>query len=310
MSQTPTPEATGGLLCLQWKRLGNSSPVVVSNARTGTVTLVGDRVFHARGGGRLHVLSLKNYTWTKLNCAIEEIHKGHAAQLAFDKLYYFGQGIDGVLEFDVVLESARLIKGETSLPGGNLWMSAVFAPWRRQIIAFGGYDRNFSRINTTQAFNVESKVWTRVEMRGTPPEPRTGHAAATYGTNMYVCGGYGVNGRALGDLWIAELRNSVAPTWSLVKINGNNLSKFHLPSLTYLSSCFVLSGGRRGSTANLHIYFLHENSWHDRYSSRLMMYNQQPPIDDDHLALTLTTGILYFTDYGIYLLSAEWNDLP
>ena len=310
MSQTPAREATGSHLCLQWKKLGNRSPVIVSSERTGTVTLVGDRVFHARGGGHLYMLSLQDYTWTKLDNIFEGIHKGHAAQLAFDKLYYFGHGIDGVLEFDVVLESARLIKGETKLPGGNLWMSAVFAPWRKQIIAFGGYDRSYRRMNTTQAFNVESETWTLIEMRGTPPEPRTGHAAATYGTNMYVCGGYGVNGRALGDLWIGELRNSVAPIWSLVKINGNSLTKFQLPSLTYLSNCFVLSGGIRGPTENLHIYFLHENSWHDRYSSQLMMYNQQPPIDNDHLALTLTTGILYFTDYGIYLLSAEWNDLP
>ena len=310
MSHTQTREATGGHLSLQWKKVGNQSPVIASMERTGTVTLVGDRVFHARGGEHLYTLSLQDHTWTKLDNIFQRIQRGYAAELAFDKLYYFGQGIDGMLEYDVVLNHARLIKGETDLPGGNLWMSAVFAPWRKQIIAFGGYDKQYKRVNTTQAFNVESKTWGLIEMRGTPPEPRTGHAAATYGTNMYVYGGYAVRGRALRDLWIADLRNSVAPQWSLAKINGSNLTEFRLPSLNFLSGCLVLAGGRVGPTENLHIYFPHENSWHDRHSSRLMMYNKQPALDHDHLALTLTTGILYFTNYGTYLLSGEWNDLP
>ena len=305
MSETLPQGGRGGKVCLRWQKIGNSIPAVAGGYVRGTVTLIGDRVFYASGHGRLSVLSLKTQKWKTLGNILEGIGGGHAAQLAKDKIYYFGQGIEGVLEFDLVLQNTNLTQGKTEAPGGYLWMSAVFAPWREEIIAFGGYDQLYARTNTIQALNVESKQWTALQPRGPLPPPRTAHAAAIHGTEMYIYGGYSNTGSTLGDLWIAELANHVIPKWSQVMIKDGSPTSFQMPTLKYFRKCFILFGGTGEHAGDLNIHFPRENSFYDQYSSRLKVNGTHPLVSTDHLALTLSTGILYFTDYAILLLSPE-----
>ena len=94
-------------------------------------------------------------------------------------------------------------------------MAAAFAPWRDEIVTFGGFSFQFT--NEVHAFHVESKTWKKLELNGKPPERRNAAAALICGKKMFVYGGYSISGYPLGDLWIADLSNSMRPSWSLAQ---------------------------------------------------------------------------------------------
>jgi N-acetylneuraminic acid mutarotase len=54
-----------------------------------------------------------------------------------------------------------------------------------KIYVFGGFD-GVSRFNEMSVFNVAMNWWYKVETRGDVPAPRSNHACAVVGTNMYV----------------------------------------------------------------------------------------------------------------------------
>lgn len=289
-------------------KLADRTPRFVGGHFRGTVTLVGHKVWYATREDRLSVFSLKTYTWKAISKTFMGANRGHQAELGFDKVYYL-TAKGGVVEYDPVLNEARLLMSETngaSRSGGGLsWMSAVFAPWRSEIISFGGYDRYVRRTNSVQAFNVESKTWKEIEMRGKPPEPRTSPAAVMCGTKMYVFGGFNLEGHPIGDLWIAELSSFVAPTWTLAKTCGNDLFKTRTPSIKYFSNCLVVFGEAARFAENLQIFSRKEGGWHNQDGSQIVVNWDAAITPHEPLALTLHTGILYFTGSGIFLLSAE-----
>ena len=304
MSQPLPQEASGNGAQLRWKRLADPIPEFAGGQHRGTVTLVGSEVYYASVQGLLAVFSLKQKTWRTLGKVLMEANRGHQAQLAGDKIYYLGGGLPGVVEYDTVLVEAESI---TNSPAAYIWMATAFAPWRKEIISFGGYNRQYQRNNTTYAFNVESKTWKKLEMRGKPPEPRSAHAAVIYGTKMYVFGGYGRGGQALHDIWIAELRNHAAPTWSMARVKGDTpVNMCAMPSLHLLRNQLVAFGVTiLGDGGNLHMYFLREGRWQIQAMPRAAANNDRPTVAQQHVGVNISTGILFFTRTGIYVLSIE-----
>lgn len=291
--------------CLRWKRLADSTRLLAGKDRDGTATLVGNEVYYSTTGGLLSVFSLKTLRWSFLGQELFQLAKGQAAELAFDKIYYFGGKVDHVIEYDVVLARAGALNPDTERPGGKTWISASFAPWRDEIITFGGYDRNLSYTNETCALNVLSKTWKKLKMRGKPPQPRAAHVATIYGRKMYVYGGYGEIGQSLGDIWIADLRSAIAPFWSLAKTNGDSPVSCLMPSLNSFRGCFVIFGEDSSRRNVLQIYFPKECSWHHQSSSKVAVEGDPLIATSYHLGVTLSLGILYFCRSGVYLLSKE-----
>lgn len=312
-SEPLAQEAAVKQLRLNWKRLDDEAPDFVGKQRRGTVTLVGHRVFYASKGGRLSVFSLQNHTWIALGKVLKGLDRGHSAQLVADKIYYFGLqvggplgnigGLEGVIEYDILSGETNKIQNCGEEPPGKLWMSSVFAPWRNEIISFGGTNVSRQSLNLTHAFNVETKVWKRIEMRGKLPGPKAAPAAAIYGTKMYVYGGYPYLGQPSGDLRIAELGNFVAPFWTQVKVNGEVPPGQSLPSVNFLGGLLVVLGGSRRTEGRIQIFVPQERIWHTEFNNQSVEGDEPPNDTSDHLGLTLSTGILYFTQVGIYELS-------
>ena len=274
----------------------------------GSATQVGSRIFYAGGVGRLSVISRKDWTVEDLGSPLLRLPRWHIAQLVEDKIFFCGGvGYTSLVEYDVVLGHAREVDTDKKGPVGRTYMTSVYAPWRNEIITFGGFIRRSTlRSNETHAFNAESKSWKLLQLRGQQPEARTVHAAALYGTKMYVYGGYGTGNRFLGDLWIAELSDYSAQSWSQPETRGTAPSARTESSLCVLNGLLVIFGGntmQRRACRVTEMYIPDLNSWHTDASS-LIHFIGSPPMDThSHRGLTVSDGILYFTRSGIYQLS-------
>ena len=291
----------GDTLRLRWKRLGESDSEFVSSTRRGAATLIGDCVYFSSYTQRLWVLSLRNYTWKLVGKVLTGIEGGHVSLLAADKIYFFGPGSKGVVEYDTVLATARIVTRIDEGSAGYLWVSAAFAPWRNEIISFGGYNRRIRRMNETHAFNVVTNTWKKLDMRGKLPEPRTAAAATIRGTKLYVYGGYGNAGPSFGELWIAELSGFVPPFWTLAQANSQSAIGCTMPTLSYLNGFLIVYGGHVEENKRLQMYSLQEGEW---YRPEVVELKDAPSKFEGHLAITVSTGILYFAKDGMYMLSS------
>ena len=290
--------ATGNDLCLKWKRVaGNHFPPAAGNNRRGSVTLLGSRVYCGFAGGYLSVFSLLDYRWQSLGKPLLRVDGGHAAQLAGDKIYFLYKD---VVEYDTVTEEVTTV---ATVQGADTWMAAAFAPWRDEIITFGGFSFQFT--NEMHAFHVESKTWKKLELNGKPPERRNAAAAVICGKKMFVYGGYSISGYPLGDLWIADLSNSRAPSWSLAKTSGRFSTGPGRPSLCNIDDLLVVFGEFRTPNAKVLVYSLLDREWYSQLDKQAVVLNDPPPSSYAHKALAVNAGILYFTERGVYLLSRE-----
>ena len=212
-----------------------------------------------------------------------------------------------MVEYDVVLGHAIEVVTDEERPFGKMCLTSVYAPWRNEMITFGGYIRRHeTQSNETHAFNAESNSWKLLELRGQQPEARSLHAAALYGTKMYIYGGKGTGNRYLGDLWIAELSDQRAQSWSQPIIRGTAPSGRIHTSLRVLKGLLVVFGGRKtteGADRDTEVYIPKLNSWHGQNSSLVRVRGNPPNDTAYHRGLSVSDGILYLTRSGIYKLS-------
>lgn len=230
------------------------------------------------------------------------------AQLAGDKIFYFGGTNPNMIEYDTVLAVARRLQLEPGNPGPcrREWMSAVFTPWRQEIVTFGGYiNGRQRRSHETHTFNVHTKTWKKLELRGERPAERTGHGAAVCGTKMYIYGGYNWRGQVLNDICIAELSNAVVPFWSYPRVNGRVPASRPHPSLSCFNGVLVVYGDVHPSSPDLEVFLPWESTWHGKYSANVVVENDPKLLVKEHLAVTLTDGIAYLTEHGVYCLQQQ-----
>ena len=273
------------------------------------MTLLGDNVYWVRSEGNLAVLSFQSYRWQELGSCLLGIGDWHIAQLVEDKIYYFGgNGSTALVAYDTVLCFASEVETQNTPPSGRKFMTAVFASWRNEIITFGGLNDRFQRLNETHGFNVVFKTWKEIEMRGELPQPRTGHSAVCCGTKMYVFGGVNNAARLMGDLWIAELRNAVAPFWAKLKItNGSFPRERSLATFNAFQGMLVLYGGFGENIKvdqDLQVFLPGLKRWQGA-GMNVKVDGSFPSVTYKHNGLTTSKGILFFNDEGIHLLSEE-----
>ena len=293
---------------LVWKKESNT--MAVTQLVQGSVTLLGNTVFCVGHHGSLALLDLRKWRWQFLgNDCLLGIGGWHIADLVNDKIYYFGgDGTEALVEYDTVLERARKVETLNEGPSRTTFMTSVFATWRNEIITFGGYSpRLESRTNDTHAYNVVSKSWRKLEMKGRLPKARNGHSSILHGTKMYIYGGYDVHAALLGDLWIAELSNFHAPSWSQPQTTGHSPSRRCLAVWHNLNGLLLVFGGfgRVGSAKNLELYFPEEKAWLSTANSQDLVQGTPPYQNHCQAGLTTSTGILYFTNDKVYSLSEE-----
>ena len=262
----------------------------------------------ATGFGRLVMISVQSWRVEELNKNLLGVSRWHVAQLVEDKIFYYGgEGSKALVEFDTVLGSAREVETNGDGPRGRQYMTSVYAPWRNEIITFGGFmEMDYTRSNETHAFNIQSSLWRKLELRGRHPQARTVHAAVLHGSRMYVYGGYGRDNSFLGDLWIAELRSLRAPFWAQLKSQGVPSSFRTQATIHFLNGFMVVFGGNtrhRTARQDVEIYFPDQNIWWTRKNSPDVQIEDGAPADTQkHIAFSTGERIVYFTPSGIYAL--------
>lgn len=190
------------------------------------------------------------------------------------------------------------------------FMTSVYASWRKEIITFGGYKRvSLVRSNDVHALNIDSKCWTKLQMRGKLPQPRIGHSALLRGTKMYLYGGHNIGvDHGLGELWVAELAAFCHPSWSVIKIKGPSISARINQTLNVLHGVLVLFGGYAGNedvSRDLEVYLPESKMWQGRHQPRspVGVHEDLHKSGSRCVGVTTANGILYFTEAGIFLVS-------
>lgn len=293
---------------LRWYKL--SPRIAQMSVKGGSATVVGGKVYITSGSGHLMVFHYRKRILKALGWKMLFIDPWHVAQLAGDKIYYFGgKNTRALVEYDTVLNTSRDVETATTGPIRREYMSAVYAWWRKEILSFGGfYPGTYNRSNETHAFHVVSKSWKLLKLAGQPPEPRTVHAATIYGTKMYIYGGCTEGNRYLDDLWIAELANGVTAFWSQPQINGFIPARRTQSRLNNLNGLLVVFGGNdslRNAVGEVLIYDPVAKVWHERSTSPLVIMDVSPIEVKGPLGVTTADGIIYVTIFGIYLLSRD-----
>ena len=293
---------------LRWTKLVSSRKGMMEMTR-GSAVLVGSKVYLAFNKGAISVLSFQKWRWKSLGRLLLGLTEYHVAVLAGDKIFYFGQGsAPPLVEYDIVLGSARKVNTVNEGPLQRPWKSCVFASWRNEIISFGGFmtQSQGRRSNETHALNVETKVWTKLEMRGVLPPARTDHQALMCGTKMYIYSGSGQNYEHLRHIWIAELGNR-APFWS------RPVNYVHAPYprsralFNKLGDVLIVFGGYRGRhrVRKLEKFFTQTKMWQTPVSSHPEVEGEAPYGAWYLLSVHTSNGILYLTDRGIYSLTED-----
>ena len=223
----------------------------------GSLHLVGDRVYAINSLGVPSFLSRRTGEWISLPMPEDLlIGSDHAGDLVDDKIYVTGGEItDCVVEFDLALESIARVEsfGDTMGPTERKSMTALYTAWRREIVFFGGHtapeeldveiEESLVLSNETYSFNVDSKSWQLLQLKGGPPLSRTGHAAVIKGFNMYVYGGYNHMERYLREVWIAHLNTRARPYWSMPRVEGRVPPGRVRATFNNLAGYLVLFGG-------------------------------------------------------------------
>ena len=293
---------------LRWKRVTGLSGSMTYMG--GSITIAGSRVYVAGSKGNLDVLSRRKWRWNWLGNQLLGLSAWHIAQLVDDKIYYFASNHSpSMVEYDTVLLIAKEIDPGKESPLGNLYMTSVFASWRKEIINFGGaLAWNARGSNETHAFHVDSRSWKKLVLKGRPPQGRVNAASTLHGSKMYIYGGYDMDANILGDLWIAELGSYRVPFWSRPMVNGFPPICRAPATLHSFNGFLVLYGGHSevGNTqTEVAIFVPGINTWQDEAAAQIDVKGQSPKSVSYQLGVTTSEGLLYVTSIGTYLLSQE-----
>ena len=242
---------------LRWSILSRSNPYKVRREYLDVVQLGNSAYFLGiiPGDGYGLVVSFLDFGWKPLNFPNPPPRRfHHVATLAGDKIYIYGgrapsidKELKGHVVVDPVMESAHALETSTAGPRKRHQMTAVWAPWRREIVYFGGHRSPNLVFNDVHAFDVDSSRWRRIEMKGSLPAKRTGHSAVLVGTKMYIYGGHTSLkpfGGFLQDMFIADLRGlEASASWSAVALHTGFPTARTLAALNYARGVIVMFGG-------------------------------------------------------------------
>ena len=310
---------------LRWKTLDKNVPYLPRSTSVGII--VGHKVYfyglapaHAEG----KIFSLKNNLWTDIPLQHRPGTK-HAAVLVGDKIYMFG-GYAGIrcsnmlIVLDTVLGDAHLAKPSGEGCGKRAEMTAVWVPWQKEILFFGGIwnygERATDEIkcNDSVALNVDTMSWRKVMPQGQLPQERGGHVAELVGKQMYVYGGVGVNNVYLSDICIADLSQVGWISWSKARVNGPGRAPIgrSVPTFNYLNGVFLMLGGKNNVSEvelDRDVYLLDKEEWRssdDPCIEETGSSTEMGGVLDDN-AVRHGERLIYFTVFGVFECTVQYK---
>ena len=283
-------------------QLQSYNPVIVGHL----VYVYGSYISRFQGG----VLNLSDSSWEVLYLRFKSQIK-HVSVLVEDKVYTFGgqyaQGepVRELIVHDLALHTTREVKG-LDWPGIRASLTAVWVPWRREIVFFGGTSapHYYDLHNDTFAFNVDRESWQKLETRGVSPERRRNHSVVLVDKNMFVYGGRGSR-NALRDICVADV-SLTFPSWSTVLVRGKRPGSRDFPAFEYFAGVLVLYGGQGpggdiDTPRDLTLFSLQSAMWTNVKDSRAEVEGEVPYMSHAR-AVSRHDGLLVFTTGSVFKL--------
>ncbi|KAG7556688.1 Acyl-CoA-binding protein ACBP [Arabidopsis suecica] len=172
--------------------------------------------------GDLHVLDLKNWTWSRFETKVvtESQETSSPAKLTHcaghslipweNKLLSVGGHTKDpsesmiVKEFDLHSCSWSILKTYGKPPISRGGQSATLVG--KSLVIFGGQDGKKSLLNDLHILHLDTMTWDEIDVVGSPPTPRSDHAAAVHAERYLLIFGGGSHTTCFDDLHVLDLQ--------------------------------------------------------------------------------------------------------
>ncbi|XVF57493.1 hypothetical protein PTKIN_Ptkin06aG0209600 [Pterospermum kingtungense] len=171
----------------------------------------------------LHVLDLRSWTWSKVGTNSVESPSpvniapcaGHSLIPWENKLLSIAghtkdpSEIIQVKAFDLQTGTWSILKtyGKAPVSRGGQSVTLVGTT----LVIFGGQDAKRTLLNDLHVLDLETMTWDEIDAVGTPPSPRSDHAAAVHAERYLLIFGGGSHATCFNDLHVLDLQ---AMEWS------------------------------------------------------------------------------------------------
>ncbi|AED93708.1 acyl-CoA binding protein 5 [Arabidopsis thaliana] len=172
--------------------------------------------------GDLHVLDLKNWTWSRVETKVvtgsQETSSpaklthcaGHSLIPWDNQLLSIGGHTKDpsesmpVMVFDLHCCSWSILKtyGKPPISRGGQSVTLV----GKSLVIFGGQDAKRSLLNDLHILDLDTMTWEEIDAVGSPPTPRSDHAAAVHAERYLLIFGGGSHATCFDDLHVLDLQ--------------------------------------------------------------------------------------------------------
>uniref|UniRef100_A0A1J3CPF0 Acyl-CoA-binding domain-containing protein 4 n=1 Tax=Noccaea caerulescens TaxID=107243 RepID=A0A1J3CPF0_NOCCA len=214
--------------------------------------------------GDLHVLDLKNWTWSRVETKIatesEETSTptllapcaGHSLIAWDNKLLSIGGHTKDpsesmqvkVFDTDTCTWSMLKTYGKPPVSRGGQSVTVV----GKTLVIFGGQDAKRSLLNDLHILDLETMTWDEIDAVGLSPSPRSDHAAAVHAERYLLIFGGGSHATCFDDLHVLDLQTM---EWSRPAQQGDAPTpRAGHAGVTIGENWFIVGGGDNKSGAS------------------------------------------------------------
>ncbi|CAH8390425.1 unnamed protein product [Eruca vesicaria subsp. sativa] len=172
--------------------------------------------------GDLHVLDLKKWTWSRVETKVvtesQETSSpatlthcsGHSLIPWDNKLLSIGGHTKDPSEsilvkvFDLHTCTWSILKTDGKPPISRGGQSVTLVG--KKLVIFGGQDVNKSLLNDLHLLDLDTMTWDEIDAVGSPPSPRSDHAAAVHAERYLLIFGGGSHTNCFNDLHVLDLQ--------------------------------------------------------------------------------------------------------
>lgn len=218
------------------------------------------------------LLNLDTFEWELLRPDVDVVEcvTSLSATLVDDRILMLGGFNESILRyfpafnirwFDPVMNSVTVATAKGDIPTSRYRHIAGFFEHRREVIIFGGKERN-TPLPDLYSLNVDAMEFTSLTHKGRAPPPQSSHFACMQGHVMFVFCNNGLEGDF--ELWLLEYWRS-KPQWSLTTKAGEIPREVYGGSMNYYDNKLIVYGGVVNGAVqkNLYVYDLKAQIWTD-----------------------------------------------
>eukprot|EP00013_Stygamoeba_regulata_P019579 CAMPEP_0177654394 /NCGR_PEP_ID=MMETSP0447-20121125/14303_1 /TAXON_ID=0 /ORGANISM="Stygamoeba regulata, Strain BSH-02190019" /LENGTH=621 /DNA_ID=CAMNT_0019158029 /DNA_START=286 /DNA_END=2149 /DNA_ORIENTATION=- len=245
------PDSRSGHSCVVWR-----DSMVIFGGRDGRNHF-----------GDIYMYNFVDETWSKLETrgALVKRRYRHSACIFGNCMFVFGgeqggeQGVcfNDFYELNLETNEWREVHATGTVPEPRSGHTAVVHDGSMYI--FGGKNKSPQYFRSIYRFRFDTRTWSQVTADGIAPPRTYNHSAFIYRNNLYVFGGYGIEGVESGpgighrhcELYEYSFDQN---RWALVQTTGKRPSARLGHTITVINKTLFLFGGwdRNGYRADLH----------------------------------------------------------